>query len=72
MNVKNISDSDIEGNIYVYYKYKTQDLFYGGITFRVTVEGGLKAGEIRQLMTSHFNPDTCQVVMVETVQRDGN
>lgn len=72
MNVKNISDSDVEGNIYVYYKYKTQDLFYGGITFRVTVEGGLKAGEIRQLMTSHFNPDTCQVVMVETVQRDGN
>ena len=72
MNVKNISGADIDGDIYVYYKYKTQDVFYGGITFRVTVQGGLKAGEIRQLMTSHFNPDTCQVVMVENVQRNGN
>lgn len=72
MNVKNISGADIDGEIYVYYKYKTQDVFYGGITFRVTVQGGLKAGEIRQLMTSHFNPDTCQVVMVETVQQNGN
>ena len=72
MNVKNISDAAIDGTVYVYYKYKTQNLFYGGITFRVTVEGGLKAGEIRQLMTSHFNPDNCQVVMVEVVQQNGN
>lgn len=72
MNVKNISDAAIDGTIYVYYKYISQDLFYGGITFRVTVEGGLKAGEIRQLMTSHFNPDNCQVVMVEVVQQNGN
>ena len=72
MNVKNISDADIGGTIYVYYKYKTQDLFYGGITFRVTIQGGLKAGEIRQMMAGHFNPDNCQVVMVEVVQQDGN
>ena len=72
MNVKNISGSDITGDIYVYYKYKTQDLFYGGITFRVTLEGGLKSGETRQLMTSHYNPSNCQVVMVDTVEQDGN
>ena len=72
MNVKNISGADIEGDIYVYYKYKMQDVFYGGITFRVTISGGLKAGEIRQIMASHFNPDNCQVIMVEAHQNDGN
>ena len=72
MNVKNISGADIEGDIYVYYKYKMQDVFYGGITFRVTISGGLKAGEIRQVMATHFNPDNCQVVLVEAVQQNGN
>lgn len=72
MNVKNISGTDIPGDIYVYYKYKTQDVFYGGITFRVAIPGGLKAGEIRQVVASHFNPDNCQVIMVEAVQQDGN
>ena len=72
LNVKNISGQDISGNIYVYYKYKTQDLFYGGITFRVEIKDGLKSGEIRQIMTSHYNPDTCEIVMIEAVQHNGN
>lgn len=71
LNVKNISGADITGDIYVYYKYKIQDIYYGGITFRVKIEGGLPAGEIRQVMTSHYNPDNCQVIMIETVQSDG-
>ena len=72
MNVKNISDHDISGDIYVYYKYKTQDVYYGGITFRISIQGGLKAGEIRQIMTSHFNPDTCEVLVIEEIQTNGN
>lgn len=72
LNVKNISGADIGGDIYVYYKYKAQDVYYGGITFRVEIQGGLKAGEIRQVMTSHFNPDNCEVIMIEAVQRNGN
>lgn len=71
MNVKNISGADISGDIYVYYKYKTQGVYYGGITFRVSVRGGLKADEVRQIMTSHFDPDRCEVVMIEVKQADG-
>lgn len=65
LNIKNISGADISGDIYVYYKYTSADQLYGGITFRAKVQGGLKSGELRQVMTSHFNPDTCVIVAVE-------
>lgn len=64
LNVRNLSDSDIDGDIYIYYKYAAQDLYYGGITFRVRIEGGLKAGELRQVPAGHFSPGSCAVVQV--------
>jgi hypothetical protein len=64
INVKNISSKDIGGDIYVYYKYSAGDMYFGGITFRARVEGGLKAGEIRQIMTGHYDPDGCTITMV--------
>jgi hypothetical protein len=64
LNLKNISGSDITGDIYVYYKYTTGDELYGGITFRVKAEGGLRSGEIRQLISSHFDPDHCIILSV--------
>lgn len=64
LNVKNISGSDISGDIYVYYKFAAQDIFYGGITFRVRVEGGLKADEIRQIPAGHYDPDGCRIIQV--------
>lgn len=64
LNVKNISDGDIDGDIYVYYKYSSSDLYYGGITFRAKVEGGLAAGEIRQISTGHYDPDSCTILAV--------
>ena len=64
LNVMNISDADIEGDIYVYYKYAARDVFYGGITFRVRIEGGLKAGEIRQIPAGHYDKDSCAVIQV--------
>lgn len=72
LNVKNISGAGISGDIYVYYKYKIQDVYYGGITFRARIEGGLAAGEIRQVVTSHFNPDNCEVIMIEVIPANGN
>lgn len=68
LNVKNISDQDISGVIYVYYKYAVQDMYYGGITFRAKLEGTLKAGEIRQIMTNHYDPDSCEILMVTTTE----
>lgn len=64
LNVKNISDGDITGDICVYYKYAAQDIFYGGITFRIRIEGGLKAGEIRQVPAGHYTADGCAIVQV--------
>ena len=64
LNVQNISDADISGDICIYYKCAAQDIYYGGITFRVRIEGGLKAGELRQIPAAHFDPDGCAVVQV--------
>ena len=64
LNVKNISDTDIAGDVYIYYKYAAQDLYYGGVTFRVRVEGGLKAGEIRQVLAQHYTEKGCAFVQV--------
>ena len=64
VNVRNISDADITGTVYVYYKYASEDVYYGGITFRVAVEGGLAAGEIRQIPAGHYTPDGCEIVQV--------
>ena len=66
LNVQNISDADIDGDIYIYYKYAARDIYYGGITFRVRVEGGLKAGELRQIPAGHYSPDGCAIVQVMT------
>lgn len=64
LNVKNISDADIDGDIFIYYKYAAQDIYYGGITFRVRIEGGLKAGELRQIPAGHYSPEGCTIVQV--------
>lgn len=64
INVRNVSGEDITDDIYVYYKNTYGDLYYGGITYRVRIEGGLKKDEIRQLMASHFDADSCQLLMV--------
>ena len=55
LNVTNISGEDIAGDIMVYYKNASADMLYGGITYRVTVSGGLKAGEIRQIPARHLS-----------------
>ncbi len=68
LNVKNISDKDITGDIYVYYKNSATDLLYGGITYRSKVSGGLKVGEIRQITAGHYNPKGSTIVMVTVAQ----
>lgn len=65
LNVTNISEEDISEDVYVYYKYISGDRLYGGITFRTKIQGGMKFGELKQVMTSHYDPDTCQIVAVE-------
>lgn len=66
INVTNISGADITGDIAIYYKNSAADLYYGGITYRVSIAGGMKAGEIKQIMASHFS-DTGSAIMFVTI-----
>lgn len=64
INIRNISGEDLTGDIFVYYKNVGGGIYYGGITYRVRIEGGLKDGELRQLMTSHYYEDASEILMV--------
>lgn len=68
INVKNISNNDISGDIYIYYKNIGEEMYLGGITYRVKIEAGLKSGEIRQLGASHFNAQNCEILMISYVE----
>lgn len=64
ITLENISDHDISGDIYVYYKNSAKDLFYGGITYRAKFSGGLDAGQKSQVLASHYDPDTCRILQI--------
>ena len=66
INVTNISGEDISGDVVIYYKNAASDLYYGGITYRVRIEGGIKTDEIKQIMATHFS-DTGSKIMFVTV-----
>ncbi len=64
LTVKNISQQTVTGEIYVYYKNSSQDLFYGGITYRAKIEGGLAPGESKTVIAGHYNPTASTILMV--------
>lgn len=68
INVTNISGADISGRIAIYYKNKAAGIYYGGITYRIILEEGLKAGAIRQMMASHFSDTGSEIVFITVAQ----
>ena len=48
----------------VYYKNSAEDVFYGGITYRARIEGGLQKGEIRQIMAGHCSKNGSTIMFV--------
>lgn len=68
-NIKNISDKDIVGEIVIDYKNYSNNMFYGGITYRITVSGGLKAGEIKQTNAGHFSPSNSRIMSVNIIEK---
>ena len=54
MNITNISEEDIADPVRIYYKNSADGIYYGGITYRITLENGIKAGELQQIMAEHF------------------
>lgn len=63
-NIKNISGEDLSGNVAIYYKNKQDDLYFGGITYRVVIEGGIEKDGIRQVVTEHFKLEESEVMFV--------
>lgn len=64
-NISNISGEDIIGEIAVYFKDVAAGMYYGGITYVCRIEGGLKAGEIKQIMSANFTEQGSQVVFIK-------
>jgi hypothetical protein len=64
LNVTNISETDITGDIVIYYKNASADMLYGGITYRVTIKGGIKAGEVKQVVASHYSIRGSRIMFV--------
>jgi hypothetical protein len=67
VTVSNVSEEDLTGNIYIYYKNEISDLLYGGITYRVCIEGGLAAGETRTISSGHYHPETSRLMQATCV-----
>jgi hypothetical protein len=67
INVTNISDKDIDGEIVIYYKNAASDLFYGGITYRSRVAGGLKAGQTQQIAGAHASKTGSAAMFVQII-----
>lgn len=68
MNVTNVSGEDISGEIVIYYKNTSVDMYYGGVTYRTRIEGGLKTGEIRQIMLNTVYEAGTEVLYVTIAQ----
>ena len=64
LNITNISGEDITGDIQIFYKNSAADVYYGGITYMVRIKGGLKAGQLQQLMPSHFSAGSSEILFV--------
>ncbi len=70
LNIKNISDTDIAEDIIVYYKDYKDSQLASGITYRVTVSGGLAAGEIKQVRASHYTQNESIVMFAQFVPEE--
>lgn len=64
INVTNISGTPIVGDIVIYYKNKQQDLFYGGITYRLRISSGLNADATCQLLSQHLHKDSTEILFI--------
>lgn len=64
ITVKNISETDIDKEISVFYKSVSGDTYMGGITYRLRVPAGLAAGEKYQGNAVHAFENLTKVMFV--------
>ena len=68
LNITNISGEEIPGPIVLCYKNVENGIYLGGIGYRIRLEEGLKANEIRQIMASHIHQPGTELVFVQIGQ----
>lgn len=68
IKVKNISETEIRGDVLVYYKTKLDDTYLGGIAYRARIEGGLNVGEEKQCYAGHFFEESSELLFVTYVE----
>lgn len=64
VSVKNISDKDIDSDIFIYYKDKTDGILNGSITRRIRISG-LDASAKTFVNTPELNEDNCIIVFTQ-------
>ena len=62
ISVENHSSQDIASDIYVYFKNMDDDVFSGGITYRVKFSGGIPAGETAEEQSIHYLSDKSKIM----------
>lgn len=65
LNITNISGNDITDTIILCYKNASNGVYHGGIAYRIKLEGGLKAGELRQIMATHLHQPGSELLFVD-------
>lgn len=68
ITVTNLSDTELSGPVYIYYKNYADDVFIGGITYRAGTAGALAAGERYSIYANHFTVDGSRIVFVTDAQ----
>lgn len=64
LEIRNLTDAEIPGPIYVYYKTRTAEGYGGGITYRLTIPG-LAANCVYNANANHFWPGSSQVMFID-------
>lgn len=63
-SVKNISETDISSDIFIYYKEIENNLPNGSVTHRLRING-LKAGALTYVKADGINTDNCRIIFTE-------
>jgi hypothetical protein len=67
IRVKNLTDKDIDRDILIYYKSIQNDVYVGGITYRIRLSG-LKAGDEATVYADHAAEAYTRVMFIEYVE----
>lgn len=62
IKLENISGQDINSDIYVYFKNYENEIYQGGITYRVKFAGGIKAGATIEMQSQHYSSKKSKIL----------